>query len=207
MLSEIEITIALVSLILLVIGTFLNALSTLISALQMRASQKQHTESLSSARIMKAHDFIQLSETNEFYVEARASFNKIRDTNLFVQAEKRLLDAISKKPTSDSTENGGQKERNNTYQSILRHLNNLEMMAAGIKEGVFDEYTLKAWRLNGFCADIAVAQKSIEYLREKSNNHKLYSESIWLAWRWQEYCDRKGMLTIDNFYNAHSQNG
>ncbi|PIT07246.1 DUF4760 domain-containing protein [Snodgrassella communis] len=69
-------------------------------------------------------------------------------------------------------------------QAILDVLNNYEFMAAGIKEGAFDEEIYKRMKRSLIIKDWEKLELYVRALRKREQRDRLFSEFQWLAEKW-----------------------
>ncbi|WP_218966857.1 DUF4760 domain-containing protein [Snodgrassella alvi] len=67
---------------------------------------------------------------------------------------------------------------------ILDVLNNHEFMAAGIKEGAFDEEIYKCMKRSLIIKDWEKLELYVRALRKREQRDRLFSEFQWLAEKW-----------------------
>ncbi|WP_100101766.1 DUF4760 domain-containing protein [Snodgrassella communis] len=154
------------------IGYWLQTIAIVASAIfagsQIRALRKQHT-------------------SNDIQWKQRATVDAViadkRDATLI---NSRLMYAKLKENNTDFNTIGAQSllanEKEN--QAILDVLNNYEFMAAGIKEGAFDEEIYKRMKRSLVIKDWEKLELYVRALRKREQRDRLFSEFQWLAEKW-----------------------
>lgn len=132
------------------------------------------------ARKRATLDFIERSESTDYYQAAHKAFTEIRtdstgDSDGFQQI---------KSPTNPTLMS--------QRKQVLNYLNHYEMMAIGIKKEILEEDVYKKFMRGPLLRDWLAAKDFIEHLRrptEDSGNFvstsSAYCEFEWLADRWQ----------------------
>lgn len=101
------------------------------------------------------------------YIEAKSAFNKLRD------AESGL--AVWAKPEhKDSPQ----------LTNIRNTLNDYELIAVGIQEGILDEALYRRWFRQSLLKDWEAAQPFIRAIQRREGSARIFCEFEWLAARW-----------------------
>lgn len=186
-----------------VISVFVLMVSVIFLAIQAKAARVQSMHLGVGDRLLAAHQFILTIETDKESLEAKSLFGQIRDQYKEAGASnclKTIFDVANQK-REDLKDAAAIKEyeaADEDYRKLLRHLNTLEMMAVGIRSGCFDERLVKLYKMNGVIGEVSIAQEAIEVVRKQVPNEELYTECLWLAWRWKEMeGDTRYTLTLD----------
>lgn len=125
------------------------------------------------ARKKAAIDFLTTSQTNELIKDA---FYLIVD--LHRSHEQEIDKYAYVKDDADHLK---------TRDNILYLLNNMENMSVAIKEGIYDEQTIKESRYTGVVRTWRMTRRFIYKMREQLELDTLYMEFEGLAERWQEH--------------------
>ncbi|MEX2375766.1 MAG: DUF4760 domain-containing protein [Dehalococcoidia bacterium] len=114
-------------------------------------------------------DMLAQKEWDRDYIEARAEFIKLRDAN-------------------SGLEFWADKEHKNSPQSnVIRNtLNDYELIAVGIKEGILDEDLYKRWFKTSFLKDMRMAKNYIAAIRQEAGTDAIFAEAEWLAQKWAD---------------------
>jgi hypothetical protein len=109
----------------------------------------------------------------------------LRQNNTLVEAKKKVL-ALHENNAQFSKyalkENSGVEENN----WILEVLNAHEFVAAGIRQGAFDEQTYKRMQWSVLVRDWAALETYVMELRNSRGRPTLYQEFQWLAKKWNK---------------------
>lgn len=84
---------------------------------------------------------------------------------------------------------------------IKTMLNNYEFIAAGIKEGAFDEEIYKRMKRSILIRDWDAFSAYVAELRRRTNRNKIYIEFQWLAERWRKSEIKPQVNLVRRFIN------
>lgn len=108
-------------------------------------------------------------EWDRDYLKAKAEFNKLKTSKTSLN-----LWASPEHATSPQANN------------IRNILNDYELTAIGIREGILDEELYRRWFKTSFLRDFDMVESYISEVRKKAGTSKIYAEFEWLANRWKE---------------------
>lgn len=107
-------------------------------------------------------------EWDKDYIEARAEFVKLRDA-------------------PDGLGFWARPDHKNSPQTITikNTLNDYELIAVGIREGILDEDLYKRWFKTAFLKDWEAARPFVNAVRVLAKSDAIFSEADWMASRWR----------------------
>lgn len=107
-------------------------------------------------------------EWDRDYIVARSEFIKLRDASSGLAFWAR------------------EEHKGSPQLNIIRNmLNDYELIAVGIKEGILDEELYKRWFKTSFLSDMAAAAEFIERARVQAGTNAIFTEAQWLAQKWE----------------------
>lgn len=120
------------------------------------------------ARKRATLDLLVQKEWDRAYIEARAEFIALRDAS------------------SGLAFWAAQEHRNSPQVTIIRNmLNDYELIAVGIREGILDEALYKRWFKTAFLKDMEAAAGFIDLIRKSAGTAAIFAEAEWLARKWR----------------------
>ena len=127
------------------------------------------------ARMRATLDVLAKTQWDQDYIKNRDDFIFLRDSEvpMATWAEKISNPAL-------------EKDRFVKRQSIIRALNDYELIALGINEGILDEDTYKLWFRQTLLADWAKSKDFVDRLIEVENKSNLYSQLRLLIEKWEK---------------------
>jgi hypothetical protein len=116
------------------------------------------------ARKRATLDMLARKEWDRDYIEARAEFVKLRDV-------------------PDGLEMWSRREHQDSPQAInIRNtLNDYELIAVGIKEGILDQELYKRWFKTSFVKDWRAAREYVREIRAQAGTSAIFCEMDWLV--------------------------
>lgn len=142
--------------------------SALFAGFQVKSLRKQNTSNDLQWRQRATIDAV---------ISDRKDRGLIRSRRLYARLKSQCtnFDALGSTPLLEN-------EKEN--HAILDILNNYEFMAAGIKEGAFDEEIYKRMKRSLIIQDWIILDIYIQSLRKQEGRPKIFCEFEWLAKKW-----------------------
>ncbi len=135
---------------------------------QIKALRKQNTSNDTQWKQRATIDAVMADRKDGNLILSRRRYAKMKQANVD-------FDALGAAPLLDNED---------ANHAILDILNNYEFMAAGIKEGAFDEQIYKRMKCSLIVADWEILNIYIRALRKREDRPKLFIEFQWLAEKW-----------------------
>lgn len=150
-------------------GPLMSVVAILLSALIAGSiALKNIKEQRGIARRRATLDLISNREWDGDYIHARKEFNKLKVAQ----------------PTLEFW--AGNDHKDSPQLNVIRAiLNDYELIAIGMKEGILDEPLYKLWFKSSLVNDYKKAAKAIDAIRERTGVPTIYIEFERLAKRWQ----------------------
>lgn len=119
------------------------------------------------ARKRATLDMLSRNEWDAAYLESKRKFNELRDS----------ANGLAK---WTAEEHWGSAELN----VIRNSLNDYELVAVGIKEGILDEELYKRWFESSLTKDWKASEAFIRQVRDLEKSEKFFCEFEWIAKKW-----------------------
>ena len=119
------------------------------------------------ARRRATLDLLVQKEWDRDYIEAKQQFNLLRDA----EAGLKIWSAPEHRNSPQ-------------LQNIRSTLNDYELIAIGIREGIIDEQVYKTWFRGSFLKDWEASPSLILEIRKTDGASKAYIQLEWLATKW-----------------------
>lgn len=143
--------------------------SAIFAGWQIRALRKQNESNDTQWRQRATIDAVMTDRKDERLMASRLKYAKMRE-------ERENFDLLGSTNLLDNEEK---------HSAILDILNNYEFMAAGIREGAFDEEIYRRMKCSLIIRDWDVLEVYIVATRKRESRPKLFIELEWLAKKWK----------------------
>lgn len=172
----------------------INQLKTAVAALE--AAVHANNRIGEGERLLATHDFITKLETDREHLQARRFFAAVRDKRQYDGSFSSIIELYydSKLANGNEPETEERLRIEKDYRNFISYLNIMEITSVGIQSGCYDEAAMKKWHRGAYVRNIIAAKDAIQKLRDITDKHSLFSESMALACFWADGANERAAL-------------